>query len=77
MLTCIINQLDFRAGTRGAAFCIPSGRDNVAKPITNKESGLTTAPTKFRDVVDSKIKVITVIPQVKNSNDSYKLLSGK
>ena len=77
MLTCIINQFDFNAGTKGAAFCIPSGRDNVANPMMNIASGVVTAPTNSKDVDVSTNKVRSVIPQVKNNNDSYKLLNGK
>ena len=42
ILTCIINQLDFNAGTKGAAFCIPSGNDRVAKATTKSDRGLVT-----------------------------------
>lgn len=77
MLTCIINQFDFKAGTNGAAFCIPSGRERVAKPITNSDKGLVTAPIKDIAIFLSITTVIAVIPQVKKSNDSYRLLNGK
>ena len=77
MLTCIISQFDFSAGTKGAAFCMPSGRDNVANPIMNIESGVVTAPISNKDVAVSTNKVTKVIPQVKNNKDSYKLLNGK
>ena len=77
MLTCIINQFDFNAGTKGAAFCIPSGRDRVAKPIINIAKGVAIAPTNVKDVVVSTINIMNVIPQVKNSKDSYRLLNGK
>ena len=77
ILTCIINQFDFNAGTNGAAFCIPSGRERVAKPITNNDKGLVTAPINDIEIFLSIITVIAVIPQVKNNNDSYKLLNGK
>ena len=70
MLTCIINQFDFNAGTSGAAFCIPSGNDKVANPTTNKESGVITAPISVKEDVDSNTKDINVKPQVKNSRDS-------
>ena len=77
MLTCIINQFDFNAGTSGAAFCIPSGSDSVANPTINIDNGVIIAPNKFKDVRYSSNNAIKVIPQVKNSKDSYKLLSGK
>jgi hypothetical protein len=77
ILTCIINQFDFNAGTKGAAFCIPSGSESVANPTINIDSGVIIAPSKFKEVKDSKINAMNVIPQVKNNKDSYKLLSGK
>jgi hypothetical protein len=77
MLTCIINQFDFKAGTSGAAFCIPSGNESVANPTINIANGLIIAPNKVKEVTDSSIKAIKVIPQVKNNKDSYKLLNGK
>ena len=77
MLTCIISQFDFSAGTKGAAFCIPSGRDKVANPIMNIAKGVAIAPTNVKDVVVSTTRIMNVIPQVKNSKDSYKLLNGK
>ena len=72
-----MSQFDFRAGTRGAAFCIPSGNDKVANPTTNKAIGLTIEPRNVKEVRYSKITVKNVIPQVKNIRDSYKLLNGK
>ena len=77
MLTCIINQLDFKAGTNGAAFCIPSGSDNVAKATTKRDKGVLIAPTKGKVVLYSITPLINVIPHTKNNNDSYKLLKGK
>jgi hypothetical protein len=72
-----MSQFDFKAGTNGAAFCIPSGRERVANPMINIDNGVTIAPTKFKEVNVSNSKVINVVPQVKNNNDSYRLLNGK
>ena len=77
ILTCIINQLDFNAGTKGAAFCIPSGRDKVAKLQQITIKGLVTAPINDIATLLSITIVIAVIPQIKNINDSYRLLKGK
>jgi hypothetical protein len=77
MLTCIINQFDFSAGTKGAAFCIPSGSDKVANPTINIDNGVEIAPNKVKEVSDSRINERKVIPHVKNNRDSYRLLSGK
>jgi hypothetical protein len=72
-----MSQLDFNAGTRGAAFCIPSGKDKVAKATTNIDSGVVTAPINEIATLFSITIVIAVIPQIKNIKDSYKLLNGK
>ena len=72
-----INQLDFNAGTKGAAFCIPSGKDRVAKATTNRDNGLVTAPISEIAILLSTAIVIAVTPQMKNIRDSYKLLRGK
>ncbi len=72
-----MSQFDFKAGTRGAAFCIPSGSDSVANPTTNKDIGLTIDPRNVSEVRYSNSTVINVIPQVKNHSDSYRLLNGK
>lgn len=72
-----MSQFDFKAGTNGDAFCIPSGNDKLANPTTNSAKGVTTAPIKGNPVLVSKIVEIIVKPHVKNNNDSYKLLSGK
>ena len=77
ILTCIINQLDFSAGTNGAAFCMPSGRERVAKATTNSDKGLVTAPIRDIATLLSITIVIAVIPHMKNRSDSYKLLKGK
>ena len=77
ILTCIINQLDFNAGTKGAAFCIPSGNDRVAKATTKSDRGLVTAPINDIATLFSITIVIAVIPQIKNIKDSYRLLKGK
>jgi hypothetical protein len=77
ILTCIISQFDFNAGTKGAAFCIPSGKDRVANPTMNIDKGVAIAPIKLKEVRNSSTKDIKVIPQVKNNKDSYNLLIGK
>ena len=43
----------------------------------NIDNGVIIAPNRFKEVKDSSNNAIKVIPQVKNSKDSYKLLSGK
>ena len=70
-VTCIINQLDFNAGTSGDGACILSGKDNPAKPIINSEIGLLMAPIIGVRVLYSSTTVVVVIPHAKNSKDSY------
>ena len=45
--------------------------------MTNKDNGLVTAPISEIAIFFSIAMVIAVIPQVKNNNDSYRLLNGK
>ena len=42
-LTCITNQLERRAGTKGAEDCKFSGKTKLAKPIESNEIGVATA----------------------------------
>ena len=44
-LTCIINQLERSAGTKGEEDCKFSGKTKLAKPIESKEMGVATAET--------------------------------
>ena len=44
-LTCITNQLERSAGTKGAEDCKFSGKTKLAKPIESKEIGVATAET--------------------------------
>jgi hypothetical protein len=69
-VTCIINQLDLRAGTRGEGACIFSGRDKLAKPEIKSASGLVIEPIKETFDCSWTIKLIKVTPHVKNINDS-------
>ena len=77
MLTCIINQLDCNAGTRGAAVCIGVGKIRLANEITSKVMGKIIAPISLVLVFDSIINKIKSKHQSKNRSDSYKLLKGK
>ena len=76
-VTCINNQFDFNAGTRGDGNCILSGNESSANPIINNAIGLIIEPIKEALDLNSKIIVVNVIPQTKNNRDSYKLLKGK
>mgnify|MGYP004368913579 CR=1 FL=1 len=74
---CIIRQLDFKAGTSGDGACILSGKERPAKPIIKSDIGLLMEPIIEVFVFPSRMIVVKVIPQVKNSKDSYRLLKGK
>jgi hypothetical protein len=76
-VTCIINQFDFKAGTRGDGACILSGKERPANPTIKSEIGLLMEPIMEVLVLDSKNIVVEVIPQAKKNRDSYRLLKGK
>ena len=69
-LTCIINQLDLRAGTKGAELCISPGKDKVAKAVMAIATGVVTTPTKRLLLIDSAIKWAVVTPQARKNRDS-------
>ena len=76
-LTCINNQFDCKAGTKGFVACNSSGKLKPVKAKIHNIRGETRTPiisllTKF-----SKIKYINVIAQHKKSKDSYNELNGK
>jgi len=48
-----------------------------ANPLINKATGIKIAPINLLLVLNSTYKYILNKVQVKNSNDSYKLLNGK
>ena len=68
MATCIINQLDFKAGTKG---------ESAAKPTIKRTIRLLTAPIREILILNFITIVVNVTPQAKNNKDSYKLLKGK
>ena len=76
-VTCIISQFDFKAGTNGEGACILSGKERPAKPMMKRDIGLLILSIIEVLVFDSRTIVVKVIPQAKNSSDSYKLLNGK
>ena len=77
MLTCIINQFDCKAGTKGADFCISADKVKLANPFMNNVRGIKIAPINLLLVLNSTYKYTINKAQVKKSNDSYKLLNGK
>jgi len=77
MLTCIINQFDCKAGTKGLDFCISVDKVRFANPLTSKATGIKIAPINLLLVLDSIYRYIVNNMHVKKSNDSYKLLNGK
>ena len=69
-LTCIINQLERRAGTKGAEDCKLSGKTKLAKPIESNEMGVATAEI-IGELHDLSTKSwVKVQPQVKKQSDS-------
>ena len=78
MVTCIINQFDCKAGTRGAADFKLSERVKLAKALTNKALGAVIAPIhNFDPIFVGNKKCPSVRLHVKKRSDSYKLLNGK
>ena len=69
-MTCIISQLDFKAGTRGDGACILSGKESPANPTIKSDIGLLIEPIIGVLILDSRTIVVKVIPQAKNNNDS-------
>jgi hypothetical protein len=69
--------LDFNAGTSGDGACILSGSDNPANPVIKSDMGLLIEPIIGVRVLNSRTMVVKVIPQARNSKDSYRLLNGK
>jgi hypothetical protein len=54
-----------------------SGKDKLAKPEIKSEIGLVMEPKILTLDWSSTKRLINVIPQTRNINDSYKLLKGK
>ena len=69
-LTCITNQLERRAGTKGAEDCKFSGKTKLAKPIESKEIGVATAETIGELHALSRKSWVKVQLQVKKQRDS-------
>tara|TARA_B100000965_G_scaffold269049_1_gene227550 strand:- start:381 stop:599 length:219 start_codon:yes stop_codon:yes gene_type:complete len=69
-LTCIINQLDRSAGTKGAEDCKLSGKTKLAKPIESNEIGVATAETIGEFHALSAKSWVKVQHQVKKQSDS-------
>ena len=55
-LTCIISQLDFSAGTRGADVCISDGSVKAAKAVIPIAAGAVKTPTKRLRLLFSAIR---------------------
>ena len=77
MLTCIINQFDCKAGTKGLDSCMTLGRIRLAKLMTKKVMGNKRAPSNFVPVFVSVKTSVKSKHQSRKSSDSYKLLRGK
>ena len=69
-LTCITNQLERSAGTKGAEDCKFSGKTKLANPIERRDIGVATAETIGDFHALSTKSCVKVQPQVKKQRDS-------
>ena len=69
-LTCITNQLERRAGTRGAEFCRLSGRAKLAKATQTRAMGVVAAGTRGEGQLRSTSSWVSVQPQARKQRDS-------